>query len=55
MSIRGHAQDPLSWGHVCPKGIALADLHDDPDRLRRPVRRVGPPGDGATWQELSWQ
>lgn len=41
VNIRGHADDPLSRGHICPKGVALQDLHTDPDRLRRPVRRVG--------------
>lgn len=53
-SIRGHEADPLSRGHICPKGVALQDLHDDADRLRRPVRRVGPPGDDAVWEELEW-
>jgi anaerobic selenocysteine-containing dehydrogenase len=38
-AIRGNPDDPLSRGHVCPKGTALADIHADPDRLRRPVRR----------------
>ena len=33
-------RDPLSRGHICPKAVALQDLHDDPDRLRRPVRRT---------------
>jgi anaerobic selenocysteine-containing dehydrogenase len=37
--IRGHEDDPLSRGHVCPKAIALPDLQDDPDRLRRPLVR----------------
>lgn len=48
--VRGHAGDPLSRGHICPKGVALQDLHTDPNRLRRPVRRVG-----DSWQELSWR
>lgn len=48
-SIRGHAEDPLSRGHICPKGVALQDLHDDPDRLRHPVRR-----DGDEWVEMDW-
>src|SRR4051794_27386620 len=39
--IRGNPDDPLSRGYVCPKGVALADVYDDPDRLRRPIRRVG--------------
>ena len=34
-SIRGNPDDPLSRGHICPKGVALADIHEDPDRLRR--------------------
>jgi len=47
--VRGNPDDPLSRGHLCPKGVALPDLHEDPDRLRRPVRR-----DGDTWHEVSW-
>ena len=34
-SIRGHEGDPLSRGHICPKAIALQDIHADPDRLRK--------------------
>ncbi|MFW5470509.1 molybdopterin-dependent oxidoreductase [Knoellia sp. CPCC 206435] len=49
VSIRGHREDPLSRGHICPKGVALQDLHTDPDRLRRPVRRVG-----DEWVEIGW-
>jgi anaerobic selenocysteine-containing dehydrogenase len=40
--IRGHDADVFSKGYVCPKGAALKDLHEDPDRLRTPlVRRDG--------------
>ena len=39
-AIRGNPADPLSRGYICPKGVALADVYDDPDRLRRPLRRV---------------
>ena len=39
-TMRGHEADPLSRGHICPKAFALQDVHDDPDRLRRPVRRT---------------
>ncbi|MCW2755710.1 MAG: molybdopterin oxidoreductase family protein [Marmoricola sp.] len=51
--IRGNEADPLSRGHICPKGVALADIYTDPDRLRRPVRRTGT-GAEATWTEISW-
>ena len=49
VSIRGNAEDPLSRGHICPKGVALADVYEDPDRLRKPVRKVG-----DEWVEVSW-
>ncbi|RNM15880.1 molybdopterin-dependent oxidoreductase [Nocardioides pocheonensis] len=47
--IRGNPSDPLSRGHICPKGVALADIHSDPDRLRAPVKKV----DGE-WVETTW-
>lgn len=52
-SIRGNENDPLSRGHICPKGVALADVYEDPDRLRHPVKRVGD-GPDAQWVEISW-
>ncbi|MFS8067841.1 MAG: molybdopterin-dependent oxidoreductase, partial [Byssovorax sp.] len=48
-SIRGDRDDPFSKGHICPKGVALADLHCDPDRLRHPLRR-----EGARFREIGW-
>jgi anaerobic selenocysteine-containing dehydrogenase len=39
VSIRGDELDPFSQGYLCPKGVALKDLHEDPDRLRQPMRR----------------
>jgi len=48
-SVRGNPDDPLSRGHVCPKALALPDIQDDPDRLRRPVRRTS-----EGWEELGW-
>ena len=35
--IRGDRDDVFSRGFICPKGSTLGHLHDDPDRLRRPV------------------
>src|SRR3954468_7683656 len=50
--IRGDAEDVFSHGFLCPKGVSLAELHDDPDRLRTPMVR-GPDGSfsPATWDE----
>ena len=49
--VRGNPDDPLSRGHICPKGVAIADIHADPDRLRRPVRRDRATGE---WHEIGW-
>lgn len=49
LSIRGDAADPFSRGHVCPKGAALQDVHEDPNRLRRPLQRTG-----SDWREIPW-
>lgn len=49
VTIRGDADDTFSRGYLCPKAYALKGLHEDPDRLRRPVRRVG-----QEWQEIDW-
>ena len=47
--IRGDADDPLSQGHICPKAVALQDVHTDPDRVRHPMKRVG-----ERWERISW-
>ena len=49
LAIRGDKDDPFSKGHICPKAVALQDLHHDPDRLRHPVKRTA---DG--WVPISW-
>jgi len=49
LSIRADEADPLSQGHICPKAVALKDLHEDPDRLRRPIRRTA-----EGWVEMGW-
>jgi anaerobic selenocysteine-containing dehydrogenase len=49
--IRGDLQDVFSRGFICPKGSTLGALHDDPDRLRKPlVRRDGELVE-VTWDE----
>ena len=49
ISIKGDKKDPMSQGYICPKATAIADIHNDPDRLRKPVKRVG-----DEWIEISW-
>jgi len=49
LSIRGDDAHVLSKGNICPKSSGLQDVHTDPDRLRKPVRKI----DGE-WHEISW-
>ncbi len=48
--IRGDADDVFSHGFLCPKGVSLGELHDDPDRLRRPMLR----GADGSFSPVSW-
>ena len=48
--VRPNKDDVWSAGHICPKGATIGSLHEDPDRLRRPlVRRPG-----GSHVEVSW-
>ncbi|TXH90208.1 MAG: molybdopterin oxidoreductase family protein [Rhodoferax sp.] len=51
VSIRGHEADVLSRGYICPKGVALKDLHEDPDRLRTPLIKRNGVHVEASWEE----
>ena len=51
ISIRGHDADVFSAGYICPKGVALKDLHEDPDRLRTPLIKRNGLFEQATWGE----
>lgn len=49
-TVRGDEADPFSRGYICPKGVALAELANDPDRIREPMAR-----EGNTWHTISWE
>jgi len=49
LTIRGDKDDPFSRGYICPKAVALQDIHYDKDRLKYPVRRI-PNG----WRRIGW-
>ena len=52
--IRGDRDDVFSHGFICPKGSTLKQLHEDPDRLRKPlVKRDGKHVE-VSWEE-AWQ
>ncbi|PRC53836.1 hypothetical protein C6A85_51800, partial [Mycobacterium sp. ITM-2017-0098] len=47
--IRPNRDETWSRGHICPKGASLGALHEDPDRIRRPMVKVE-----GVWQEVDW-
>lgn len=49
-SIKGDKKDPLSHGHLCPKAYGLKDIYEDPDRLKKPLKRTE-----NGWVEISWE
>jgi anaerobic selenocysteine-containing dehydrogenase len=51
VSVRGDREDPISRGYVCPKVVGMQDVHHDPDRLRRPLIKVGGELREASWEE----
>ncbi len=51
VQIRGDEHDVFSHGYLCPKAVALKDLEDDPDRLRRPLVKRDGAFVQATWDE----
>ena len=51
ISIRGAEQDVFSHGYICPKGVSLKDLHEDPDRLRTPLIKRNGQLVKASWEE----
>jgi formate dehydrogenase len=50
--LRPDREHPLSRGYACPKGIAMTDVQNDPDRVLYPLKRVGGPGE---FERTSWQ
>jgi len=53
IKVEGDRDSPLNHGRLCPIGTVTVDLVNHPDRLKHPLRRVGPRGAGE-WQRISW-
>src|SRR5437763_970402 len=49
--LRPDPDHPLSSGYACPKGIAMTDVQNDPDRVLRPLRRTAT----GEFEPVSWQ
>src|SRR5690349_22836863 len=49
--LRPDREHPLSRGFACPKGIAMTEVQNDPDRLLHPMRR----GADGEFERVSWE
>src|SRR3954471_12876274 len=50
-TLRPDSDHPLSAGYACPKGIAMTDVQNDPDRVLHPMRRRA---DGSGFDRVTW-
>lgn len=48
--LRPDADNPLSKGFACPKGIAMTEVVNDPDRVLHPLRRTP----GGEFERVGW-
>ena len=51
LSLRPDKDHPLSAGFACQKGIAFAEVVNDPDRVTAPLRRTDGGFEPVTWDE----
>ena len=49
--LRPDPEHPLSRGFACPKGIAMTEIQNDPDRVLHPLKRSA---DGS-FERISWE
>lgn len=47
--VRGDKDHPFSHGYTCPKGRALPQMHHHPERLERPLIRIGDRLQPTSW------
>lgn len=50
LRIEGDPEDARSRGYLCPKAYAMKEIYEDPERLKKPIRKTA---DGS-WEEISW-
>jgi anaerobic selenocysteine-containing dehydrogenase len=51
VALRPDKDHPLSSGFACQKGIAFAEVHNDPDRITTPLRRTPTGFEPVTWDD----
>ncbi len=54
VGFSGDPDHPITRGWLCAKVRPYLDFVYHPDRLRTPLRRVGPKGNPDRWEPISW-
>ena len=52
-TVTGVESDPVTGGRLCPKGQFQIQMYNSPDRLVKPLRRIGPRGEGR-FEPVEW-
>ncbi len=53
IKVEGDPDHPWNQGRLCARCLAMTQYVYHPDRLTKPLKRVGKRGEGK-WQEISW-
>jgi anaerobic selenocysteine-containing dehydrogenase len=53
VKIEGDREHPWNQGRLCARVLAMTQYVEHPERLIKPLKRVGERGEGK-WQEISW-
>ncbi len=51
LSVKGDEKDPFSKGSICPKGAVIGEMYNDPDRLRKPLKKTNTGFVEVDWEE----
>lgn len=56
VSLHPNREHPVYRGFCCNKGLGMDEVHRDPDRLNRPLRRISPKGElPARFEPVGWE
>ena len=50
-TVKGDVNDPFSKGSICPKGALIHKIHEDPNRLKKPLKK----NEKGEFVEVSWK
>ena len=50
-TVKGDVNDPFSKGSICPKGALIHKIHEDPNRLKKPLKK----NENGEFEEVSWK